>query len=222
MAWLVWLSGIFGVAYMIGSFPTGYLAGRLLKGIDIREHGSGSTGATNVLRVLGKGPGAAVLIIDILKGASVVILTRWFSSLPSIGIPHPDAISTASWLPWLAVAAGFGVLLGHSRSIWLGFSGGKSVASGLGVLAALHWPTAAIALSIFAIALATSRIVSLSSLVTAVTIPIATIALSRPLPMVLFVLAAASYIVVAHRTNIQRIVDGTEFKLGQKGKAARE
>ncbi|MGB3613974.1 MAG: glycerol-3-phosphate 1-O-acyltransferase PlsY [Elainellaceae cyanobacterium] len=220
MTWLVWLSSVFAVAYMIGSFPTGYLAGRLLRGIDIREHGSGATGATNVLRVLGKGPGAAVLITDVLKGASVVILTRWIGHLPGITIPHPASTSAASWLSWLAVTAGLGVLLGHSRSIWLGFSGGKSVASGLGVLASLHWPTAVIALSIFAVILAISKIVSLSSVITALSAPVVAAVLSRPLPIVVFLLAAAGYITIAHKTNIQRILNGTEFKLGQKGKTA--
>ncbi len=220
MTWFVWLCGIFSGAYLLGSLPTGYLAGRLLKDIDIREHGSGSTGATNVLRVLGKGPGGAVLAIDIVKGVLAIAVTRWIAHLPSLTVPSPTAISTASWIVWLPVVAGLGVLLGHSRSVWLGFSGGKSVASGLGVLFALHWPTALIALTVFSAVLALSKIVSLSSLVTALSVPVIALLFNRPLPMLLFVLAAAVYILVTHKTNIQRLLQGTEFKLGQKKSAA--
>ncbi|MGF1536231.1 MAG: glycerol-3-phosphate 1-O-acyltransferase PlsY [Elainellaceae cyanobacterium] len=220
MTWFVWLSGILLVSYGLGSLPTGYLAGRFLKNIDIREHGSGSTGATNVLRVLGKGPGAAVLVIDVLKGALAILLTRWLAAQPSITIPSPEAVSADSWLPWLTVLAGIGVLLGHSRSLWLGFSGGKSVASGLGVLFALHWPTALVALAVFSTVLLLTKIVSLSSLVTALSAPVVTILFSRPLPMVLFVLIAALYILLTHKTNIQRLMNGTEFKLGQKKSVA--
>ncbi|MGF1514424.1 MAG: glycerol-3-phosphate 1-O-acyltransferase PlsY [Elainellaceae cyanobacterium] len=219
MTWFVWLGAIFSVAYLLGSLPTGYLAGRMLKDIDIRQHGSGSTGATNVLRVLGKGPGAAVLAIDVLKGALAIIAARWVSHLPNLTIPTPPGIGPASWPVWLAVAAGLGVLLGHSRSLWLRFSGGKSVASGLGVLFALHWPTALIALAVFSTVLALSKIVSLSSLITALSVPAIAILFNRPLPTVLFVLAAAGYILLTHKTNIQRIIKGTEFKLGQKKSA---
>ncbi|MEO0407236.1 MAG: glycerol-3-phosphate 1-O-acyltransferase PlsY [Cyanobacteria bacterium P01_A01_bin.135] len=218
MAWLIWLGGIVGGAYLLGSFPTGYLAGRLLKGLDIRDHGSGSTGATNVLRVLGKGPGLVVLLVDILKGATAVLLTQWLGSLATMPLPSLG-MSERTWLAWLMVAAGLGVLLGHSRSIFLGFSGGKSVASGLGVLLSLHWPTALTVLTLFAVVLVASRIVSLGSVTAAIAAPVVAILYGCPLPLVLFLTVAGLYIVFTHRNNIQRILQGTEFKLGQGSKA---
>ena len=213
MAWLAWLIGAFAGAYLLGSFPTGYLAGKLLKGIDIRNHGSGSTGATNVLRVVGKGPGLAVLLFDLLKGGAAVALIRALGQ--SVTLATPAKTDGAVWLAWLMIAAGLGVLLGHSRSVWLGFRGGKSVASGLGVLLALHWPTALIAMAVFATVLALSKIVSLGSVVAALSAPVIMVSSGRPLPLVLFAIAASVYIVFTHRANIQRILSGTEFKLGQ-------
>ena len=130
---MISLIGIAGIAaaYLVGSIPTGYLAGRLLKGIDIRQHGSGSTGATNVLRTLGKGPALAVLLVDVLKGVAAILLARWL---------FPWLQAPAAWLPWAVCLCGLAVLLGHSRSIWLRFTGGKSAATGLGVLLTLSWP----------------------------------------------------------------------------------
>lgn len=215
MVWLTWLIGVFGGAYLLGSFPTGYLAGRWLKGIDLREHGSKSTGATNALRVLGKGPGLAVLLVDVLKGASAVLLVRWLTAATSLPLPAADS----QGLVWLPVVAGLGVLLGHSRSVWLGFSGGKSVASGLGVLLALHWPTALTILAVFALVLALFRMVSLGSVSAAIAAPGAALLYGLPVPLVLFLAAAGIYIIFTHRANIQRILNGTEFKLGQSPKA---
>src|SRR5436190_9450138 len=119
-----WIASVVGlaIAYLFGSTPTGYLAGKLLKGIDIREHGSRSTGATNVLRTLGKGPAIVVLLLDVLKGAAAIAVARFIGSGWSI-----------EWLNWLVALAGLAAVLGHARSIWLRFSGGKSAATGLGV-----------------------------------------------------------------------------------------
>ena len=136
--WIACAAGM-GVAYLFGSTPTGYLAGRLLKGIDIREHGSKSTGATNVLRCVGKWPALAVLVVDVLKGAGAIVFARWFyrwvQSLPSVA--PPAALDPQDWVPWAVCLAGLAALLGHARSIWLHFTGGKSAATGLGLLLAL-------------------------------------------------------------------------------------
>lgn len=139
--WIASLAGL-AIAYLLGSMPTGYLAGKLLRGIDIREHGSRSTGATNILRTLGKWPALAVLLIDVLKGVAAVVFARWFYvwfSTVSSGIP-PAASDLQGSQPWAVCLAGLGVLLGHGRSIWLNFTGGKSAATGLGVLLAMSWP----------------------------------------------------------------------------------
>jgi acyl phosphate:glycerol-3-phosphate acyltransferase len=121
----VWIAGAAGlvIAYLLGSTPTGYLAGKLLKGIDIREHGSKSTGATNVLRTLGKWPALAVLIVDVLKGVGATIVARWFCPwlYTALSSTPPTAFDLQIWVPWAVCLAGLAVLLGHGRSIWLGF-----------------------------------------------------------------------------------------------------
>jgi glycerol-3-phosphate acyltransferase PlsY len=197
-------------AYLLGSFPTGYLAGRMLKGIDIRAEGSGSTGATNVLRTLGKGPAVVVLLVDLLKGVGAIALVNAFYTFA------PTPILPASWQPWLVAGAAFAALLGHSKSIWLNFSGGKSVATGLGVLLAMSLPVGVGTLGVFSLFLAISRIVSLSSIAGAIAVSLLMIFLKQPLPYLIFAIAAGSYVIWRHRTNIQRLLAGTEPQLGQK------
>ncbi|MGF1495417.1 MAG: glycerol-3-phosphate 1-O-acyltransferase PlsY [Elainellaceae cyanobacterium] len=215
--WFIWLGLVLMGAYLLGSIPTGYVVGRLLKGIDIRQFGSGSTGATNVLRTLGKGPGLLVLVVDISKGILAIALTRLvYAYLPAAAASIPISISPALWTAGATTLAGLMVLLGHSRSIWINFTGGKSVASGLGVILALNWQVGLVAIAVFATVLAISRIVSLSSITTAAAVPVAMLILNQPLPYVLFGIAAAAYVINRHRTNIQRLLAGTEPRIGQK------
>lgn len=204
------------VAYLLGSTPTGYTAAKLLKGIDIREHGSGSTGATNVLRTLGKGPGFVVLIIDTLKGILAIALVRWLFALATTQNLIPTPVNPIIWLPWMVALAGLFAILGHSKSIWLGFSGGKSVATSLGVLLAMSWQVALSTAGVFALVLALSRIVSLSSIVGAIAVSLLMLIFHQPLPYILFGIAAGAYVIVRHRTNIERLLAGCEPKLGQK------
>lgn len=214
--WLACAIGL-AIAYLFGATPTGYLAGKLLQGIDIREHGSRSTGATNVLRTLGKWPALAVLLIDVLKGAAAIVFARWFFawlySWPSVTPPVTLDLQTA--VPWAVCLAGLAALLGHGRSVWLNFTGGKSAATGLGVLLAMSWPVGLAAAAAFAVALAVSRIVSLGSMLAALAATTLVLLLEQPLPYRLLVIAGGIYVILRHRANIQRLLSGTEPRLGQ-------
>jgi acyl phosphate:glycerol-3-phosphate acyltransferase len=220
-----WLAGVAGlaIAYLFGATPTGYLAGKLLAGIDIRRHGSRSTGATNVLRTLGKWPALAVLLIDVLKGAAAVVFARWFFpwlvTWPSV--TPPAALDPQTVVPWAVCLAGLAALLGHGRSIWLNFTGGKSAATGLGVLLAMSWPVGLGAAAVFAVALAISRIVSLGSMLAALAAIGLILLMEQPLPYRLLVIAGGIYVIVRHRTNIQRLLSGTEPRLGQSSVEAK-
>jgi acyl phosphate:glycerol-3-phosphate acyltransferase len=203
-------SGIFTIAYFLGSFPTGFLAGKMLQGIDIREHGSGSTGATNVLRTLGKVPGSIVLLIDALKGVFAVAIAN------SIFNFNPFPTLPVEWQAYLVPLAATGAILGHSKSIWLNFGGGKSVATGVGVLLAMSWQVGLATIAVFGIAIAMSRIVSISSIAGAISVTIWMVIFDRPLPSVVFAIVGGIYVIWRHSANIQRILAGTEPKLGQK------
>jgi glycerol-3-phosphate acyltransferase PlsY len=221
-----WIASVAGlaIAYLFGSTPTGYLAGRLLKGIDIREHGSKSIGATNVLRTLGKWPALVVLVVDVLKGAAAIVFARWFypwlATLPSV--TPPAALDLQTFLPWAVCLAGLAALLGHARSVWLNFAGGKSVAAGLGVLLALSWPVGLGGLTVFGVALAIFRIVSLGSILAALTAIALICGTEQPLPYRLLVIAGGIYVIARHRANIQRLLAGTEPRLGQSSPAKTE
>ncbi len=203
-------TGIIFIAYLLGSFPTGYLAGRILQGIDIREHGSGSTGATNVLRTLGKVPGSIVLLTDALKGVLAVLMARWIFTLDFF-----HSIPT-EWASCLVPLAAIGAIFGHSKSVWLGFKGGKSVATGIGVLLAMCWQVGLAAIAVFAVTIAISRIVSISSIFAAISATIWMVAFAQPLAYIVFAIVGGVYVVWLHRTNIERIMAGTEAKVGQK------
>jgi acyl phosphate:glycerol-3-phosphate acyltransferase len=223
---LVWgfLTGVLLIgAYLLGSLPTGYLVAKQLKGIDIREHGSGSTGATNVMRVLGKGPGLAVFLTDVAKGAIVIALVPVLFQaiapiLPST-ICDSDCqgwvFSQPDWINWGQTLAGFAALLGHSKSVFLGFTGGKSVATSLGILLVLNWQVALATFATFGVMLAISRIVSLSSILGAIALPVWMLVFQQPLAYLVFAIAGSMYVVVRHASNIQRLMKGTEPKLGQ-------
>jgi glycerol-3-phosphate acyltransferase PlsY len=214
-----WMASLVGlaIAYLFGSTPTGYLAGKLLKGIDIRKHGSKSTGATNVLRTLGKWPALGVLLIDVMKGAGAIVFARWFYAWFYAWpyVTPPTALDAQTWVPWAVCLAGLAVLWGHSRSIWLNFTGGKSAATGLGVLLAMSWPVGLGAATAFGVLLAVFRIVSLSSMLAALTASALVWGFEQPLPYRLLVIAGSIYVIVRHRANFQRLLAGTEPRLGQ-------
>ena len=231
MPWL--LIAALGAGYLLGSIPTGWLAGHWLAGLDIRSQGSGSTGATNVLRVLGKGPALAVFLVDVLKGTAAVLLARYLLerglggaagtlnsglAIPGLAIPW---LADPGLVDWAVVAAGLAALAGHIWPIWLGGKGGKAVATGLGMLLGLAWPVGLASFGVFLAVLSLSRVVSLSSVVAALALPLLMAAWSaptglRPAYMALAVLTTL-LVVWRHRANLQRIWAGTEPRLGQKG-----
>ncbi|AKG22272.1 glycerol-3-phosphate 1-O-acyltransferase PlsY [Calothrix sp. 336/3] len=214
--WLTICGAVLITAYFLGSLPTGYTLVKLLKGIDIREVGSGSTGATNVLRTLGKGPGAFVLLVDALKGVGAIFLVDWVCQFSVTENLLPTGINLSIWQPWLVTLAGFAAVIGHSKSIFLGFSGGKSVATSLGILLAMNWQVALATAGVFAVVVGISRIVSLSSICGAIAVGIFMAIWQQPLAYILFGVAAGAYVIFRHRTNIERLLAGTEPKLGQK------
>lgn len=214
--WIASLAGL-AVAYLFGATPTGYLAGKLLKGIDIREHGSKSIGATNVLRTLGKGPALVVILVDLLKGVAAVVFTRWFCAwiFASPSITPPAGLDLQTWTPWAVCLAGLAAVLGHSRSVWLNFTGGKSAAAGLGVLLAMSWPVGLGAAVAVVIVLAAFRIMSLASMLGAVTAMVLICVLDEPLAYRLLVIAGVLYVIALHRANIGRLLAGREPRLGR-------
>ncbi len=212
--WFVWCGLVIILAYLLGSFPTGYLVGKILKGIDIRQVGSGSTGATNVLRTLGKGPGAFVLIIDCLKGVLAINLVYvLYSSQLNL---MDSSLNVEAWRSWLVTLVGLMAILGHSKSIFLGFTGGKSVATSLGILLAINWQVGVGTLGVFIVVIAISKIVSLSSIAGAIAVSILMIVFQQPLAYIIFSFLGGLYVIIRHRSNIDRLLAGKEPKIGQK------
>ncbi len=206
---VLFVIGLIVIAYLLGSIPTGYLLALALKGIDIRQYGSGSTGATNVLRTVGKGAAIAVLLIDMLKGALAIYLVRF-------SYAHLDAnLLPTNGIDWLIVGCALFALLGHSKSIWLNFSGGKSAAISLGILFTINPWLGLSTLAVFVSVLGISKIVSLSSISAAISVAVSMFFLIPTLPYLLFAVVAAAYVISRHTSNIKRIIEGTEPKIGQ-------
>ncbi len=200
------------ISYLIGSIPTAYIFGYLLKGIDIRKFGSGNVGATNVLRVLGRAPAITVLALDIFKGLAAAVFIADFIALKSLPIP-PET---------LRVILGFSCIAGHNWTIFLGFKGGKGVASTLGVLLGLAARIAGFNL-VFGLVILTwfavfipSRIVSLASLASGLSIPVYMVIFRQSRMMVISGIAIAIFIVLRHKANIRRILQGKELRTSFK------
>lgn len=194
------------IAYLLGSIPFGYLLVRAKEGADVRETGSGGTGATNVSRRAGKLAGIVTLLLDALKGALSVILARMFLT-EDFGI---------NW--WVAAAVVL-VIAGHCFPIWLGFRGGKGVATGVGAFLALAPLAVACAGVLFILVVWTTRYVSLGSIVAAAVLPLSIWMLSGYMnpsaavaPLLTAALAGAAIIIFMHRANIGRLLSGTESK----------
>ncbi len=192
------LAAILG--YLIGSIPTGYIIVRLKTGQDIRKIGSGSTGATNVKRVLGKKWFFIVMFLDALKGAVPVVLAILFlKAYTQYGVTP--------------VIAAIFVLLGHSKSIFLKFTGGKSVASGVGTILALCFPAGICIAIIWGIITYISKYVSLGSIIALALSPLLMFIFKQPAGYIVYCAIGAVYIIWLHRENIKRLLKGEENKV---------
>ncbi|MFN0098255.1 MAG: glycerol-3-phosphate 1-O-acyltransferase PlsY [Gemmatimonadaceae bacterium] len=204
-----------GIAYVAGSLPFAYLAGRVLKGVDLRTVGSGNLGATNVYRTLGVPAAAVVLLLDALKGGlPVALLPRALDSSVLAGSSAPL---------WWSLAFGVAAIAGHAKPVFLLWKGGgKGVATAAGVFAAVAPVALAISLSLFVLVVWRTRFVSLGSIVAAAVLPLS-VALTAGLQSPLFVVACAvaAFVVWSHRANIQRLRAGTESRIGRPTEATR-
>ena len=188
------------IAYIIGSIPTGYIIVKAKTGQDIRTVGSGSTGATNVKRVLGKNYFFLVMLLDALKGALPVVLAKLFAT---VGIS----------LGLAPVIAAVAVIIGHSKSIFLQFKGGKSVASGVGTILALNWVVGIVIALVWGVITYTTKYVSVGSIIALVISPFVMYFLGAPIAYVAYCALGAIYIVYLHRENIKRLINGNENKV---------
>lgn len=202
--------------YISGATPFGYFGGRL-KGIDIREHGSGNIGATNVIRVCGKGIGIPVFILDVLKGW----LPAWLAGLWFQSRGASLELTTSA-----AIVAGIAAVMGHNFTFWLKGRGGKGIATSTGALLAVAPLAVGVALVVWYATLKLSRYVSLASMVAGLAVPV-TLAVMMARSgvwngiLLVFGLALAVLAIVRHKANIQRILAGTENKVGQKKSEAK-
>lgn len=195
------------IAYLLGSIPFGFLVVRATQGADIRDTGSGGTGATNVSRRAGKSAGVVTLLLDALKGAAAVLIAEWFNGVP---------FGSVNW--WVAGAA-VAVVLGHMFPVWLGFRGGKGVATGVGVFLVLA-PLAVVMVGvIFLLVVWRTRYVSLASTLAAAAMPwimfaesLVTTPRSDLGNVVTAAIVISFLIIYAHRANLERLVEGTESK----------
>ncbi|MGV3538233.1 MAG: glycerol-3-phosphate 1-O-acyltransferase PlsY [Rufibacter sp.] len=211
MNWL-YIGGVALAAYLIGAIPTAVWVGKKFYGIDVRQHGSGNAGATNTFRVLGKKPGAAVMAVDILKGWAATslanLLVMWGA------IPEDNLILFKIILGALAV-------VGHIFPVYVGFKGGKGVATLMGMVLAVHLPIALICLGIFIIMLTITKYVSLSSMTAAVCFPLLLLLPTfRPQEssLLVFGVLIALMVIWTHRKNITRLLQGVESKTYLFGK----
>lgn len=188
------------IGYLIGSIPTGYIIVKLKTGQDIRKIGSGSTGATNVKRVLGKNWFFIVMFLDAIKGAVPVLLAFFF-------------LKAYAHLGITPVVAAIAVLLGHSKSIFLKFTGGKSVASGVGTILALCFPVGICIAVIWGIITYISKYVSLGSIIALALSPLLMYLFKQPIGYVIYCAIGAVYIIWLHRENIKRLLKGEENKV---------
>lgn len=192
------------ISYLIGSMPTALWVGKAFFGMDIREHGSGNSGATNTFRVLGKKAGIAVLLIDVIKGLTAASLVRYLDFI------EPGTVRYVN----LQLLFGLSSVVGHIFPIYANFKGGKGIATLLGMIIGIHYLSALVCMGLFVVILFSTRYVSLSSILAAVAFPLIAVGIYKneePF-FVAFGIAAAIMVVMTHQKNILRLVAGNENK----------
>ena len=214
---------ILGLSYLLGAIPFSLVVGRMM-GVDLRQRGSGNAGATNALRVLGKGPGLAVFLLDFAKGLAAVVLVSELrvgdETLVGLLGSRPELAAA-----WAATLAGTAAMLGHVFTVWGrlffgSWKGGKGVATGAGMLTGLAPIPVGLAALVFAAVLAATRYVSLGSILAAVSLPVSLVVLhvvfgaESPPPVWAFAVLVPAFIVWTHRANVRRLLDGTESRIG--------
>jgi acyl phosphate:glycerol-3-phosphate acyltransferase len=204
---------LIGLAYLIGAIPFGMLAGSLAGGVDLRQHGSRRTGTTNALRTLGMGWAIAVFVLDVAKGAVAVLLAQALYQAGPAGSPE-----------WVAAAAGVAAVVGHNRSVFIGFTGGRGVATSAGGLLVISPWTLAVIAPLMAVVVWQSRYMSLGSVVAAAAAPAVTAALATigvvGWAAVAYALATALLVIGSHADNLRRLRDGTERRIGEREAAS--
>jgi len=190
------------LAYTIGSFSSAYVLGKVLKNKDIRAYGSGNAGATNAVRVFGKKIGAMAFLLDVLKGVLAVYIGNMILGYDG------------------KLIAGLFAVIGHNWPIFFNFKGGKGIATSFGIWLSIHWPSAVITLIVFIIVAITTKYISLSSISSALAAPIAVLIMKRPFDMKFFIviLLLSILAVFRHRSNIKRLLEGKEYRVGDKVK----
>jgi len=206
----IWI-GCAVASYLLGSIPTGFLWAKAC-GIDIRTIGSGNIGATNVMRALGKGPGITVLLIDALKGFLPVFLAPRLFMLFQLGGNEDTVKNFAATLQILCCVC---VIAGHNWTCWLRFKGGKGVATSAGALLAFLPLPLLCGLAVWGVAFAIWRYVSLASICSAVTVPLATWFITNNLSLTVFTTVLSAVAIWKHKPNIQRLLTGTENRVGR-------
>ena len=193
---------VIGIGYMLGAFPSGLVVGKIVKGVDLREFGSGKTGATNALRTLGAGPAVLVVLCDVGKGLLAILIAHLLAGTASA-----------------AALAGFAAAVGHNWPVYAGFRGGRGVLVSFAIFFVLCWPAALAATCIGVTLIVVSRMVSFGVLIGAViamlaAIPLVVIGMYSPWVLI-YTIAGALLIIFRHSDNIQRLIAGTERKIGQ-------
>jgi acyl phosphate:glycerol-3-phosphate acyltransferase len=201
--------GLVLFGYLLGSIPTGYWLVKALKGIDVRTIGSGSTGATNVLRSAGKGAAALVLLFDVFKGWLPVWVAQYAESQIGWSVPLAD-------YHILPTVCGLAAMIGHSKSVFLKFQGGKSAATALGTVIGCQPLAGVCVFALWIFLVWSTRFVSVASITAGLSSPVFMFVFHAPIAYVIYCAIGALYVLARHRANIQRLMARTEPKLGQK------